>query len=479
MVKETGGIVRLVAVCKLAQKCGIQPAMTLSDALALAPTLKVANYHSAKIKLALAKLANWATCFTPWVAINGVDGLWLDITGCSDIFGSEKALLDRLYQKLTQFKITSRIAAADTPGAAWAISHFTKTTQIPPKDNKTWLNPLPISALRLDPQIVKDLELVGIRYIKDLLKIPRVSLSDAVDQTVLVRLDQALGIIPEPISPRQPAAIFVVRHTYAEPIITVDAVVHTLNQLLPELCAALKKKEQGIREVVLNLFQIDGKTKQITVGTNQKLQEPKLLSILFIERLKLSNFCLTQGTGIEAVTLTATITERLRSVQIVLDNIKPQINNSYGKNHGHSLADLIDRITNRFADCAVVRFTPRQSHIPERSVKISKPILSHSMKHWSMISPRPIHLFTPSILVEAVAMLPESPPILFRWENRTHHVARANGPERIAGEWWYNENWTRDYYQVEDSNGARFWIYREGLYRESVNPTWWLHGLFA
>ena len=76
-------------------------------------------------------------------------------------------------------------------------------------------------------------------------------------------------------------------------------------------------------------------------------------------------------------------------------------------------------------------------------------------------------------------MIPDNPPVLFRWQKRTHRVANASGPERITGEWWRGDSWTRDYYQIEDMAGARFWLYREGLYRDSVDPQWWLHGLFA
>ena len=479
LVNEVGGILRLAAVCAHAQALGLRPTMALTDARALIPTLKVATCSSADTNVALAKLADWATRFTPWVAMDGIDSLWLDITGCSDLFGNETVLLERLRQGLTKFKITAHVAAADTPGAAWAMAHFTTTTRIPPKKTEAYLNPLPISSLRLSLEIVKDLELLGIRCIRDLLKLPRASLSSNFDHKILIRLDQAVGRIPEPISPRRSTPTFFVRHAYAEPIITTNSLTHTLNRLLPKLCQLLKKKERGVRKAILNLFQIDGTVLNISVGTNRKVQEPRLLSILFMERLKSLNLCLTEGNAIEAIHLTAAITERLQPTQSTLKNIKSDVDNNNDANNKHALADLMARLTNRLPDCAVIRFTPHQSHIPERAVEFSTSILPHSSKSWTINSPRPIHLFRPAIPIEVMAMLPDNPPILFKWQNRTHHVARAVGPERITGEWWHNDSWTRDYYQIEDLDGGRFWLYQEKLYRENINPRWWLHGLFA
>ncbi|NWG45440.1 MAG: DNA polymerase Y family protein, partial [Alphaproteobacteria bacterium] len=83
--------------------------------------------------------------------------------------------------------------------------------------------------------------------------------------------------------------------------------------------------------------------------------------------------------------------------------------------------------------------------------------------------------------IEVVAEVPDGPPRIFRWRKVSRRVARAEGPERIAPEWWRQERGlTRDYYALEDETGNRFWVYRAGLYeRESAEPRWFLHGLFA
>jgi len=95
---------------------------------------------------------------------------------------------------------------------------------------------------------------------------------------------------------------------------------------------------------------------------------------------------------------------------------------------------------------------------------------------------RPLYLFDPPLPIETLAEVPEGPPLLFRWRRVQHQVARAEGPERIAPEWWRRgeDSLTRDYYRVEDQAGRRFWLFREGLYgRESNAPRWFIHGLFA
>jgi protein ImuB len=133
-----------------------------------------------------------------------------------------------------------------------------------------------------------------------------------------------------------------------------------------------------------------------------------------------------------------------------------------------------------------------ESHIPERAV-LQAPfaeLLSRSPSatppqfggNVSILPQRPIRLFDHPEQVAVTAEVPEGPPLRFRWRNVTHRVARSEGPERIAPEWWHSAELerTRDYYHVEDDDGHRYWIYREGFYgEETVHPRWFLQGLFA
>ena len=476
LVNEIGGIFRLTAVCQRAQKLGLRPTITLADARALVPVLKIAAENPTSCARALAKLADWATRFTPWVAINGTDGLWLNITGCSSVFGNEIALLERLHQGLVQFNITARVAAADTAGAAWAMARFTNVDRIPPNKNRAWLIPLPVAALRLKAETAKRLEFVGLRCIGDVLALSRTSLTERFGYGLLMRLDQALGTIPESISPRRLIPAFIVQHVSTEPIIATPPLTHILNHLLLQLCQLLKKRGRGVRQATLNLFRFDGTVSRIEISTNRRIQEPEPLAVLFAGHLRSFSCHLKDGDGIEIITLIATVTEQLEPTQSTINIIKKSNDN---ENNRNALSDLADRLTNRLSNSAVVRFSPHPSHVPERAVKASTSNTLQPSASWPTNQPRPLHLFTPPILIEAVAVVPHDPPILFRWQKRTHHIAHATGPERITGEWWHNDSWTRDYYRIEDTEGARFWLYLEKLHHGKIDPRWWLHGLFS
>ena len=110
-----------------------------------------------------------------------------------------------------------------------------------------------------------------------------------------------------------------------------------------------------------------------------------------------------------------------------------------------------------------------------------------SAGEWPLDRPRPIRLLPRPDPVEVAAPIPDDPPILFRWRRVVHRIRHAEGPERIAVEWWRAlgtppdqlDNAMRDYYRVEDEAGRRFWLYRRGLYRPHPTPRWYLHGFFA
>jgi protein ImuB len=481
LVNEIKGTNYLTAVCKHAQDLGIQANMILADARILVPELDIAKDNSAIAAKALCNLANLFTRFTPWVALHGINNLYLDVSGCSDLFGGELNLINRLRSELHKSiypHLTAHIAIADTAGAAWAISHFTDQNRIPPGENKKYLSTLPLAALRLDEAMLQTLQFLGLNCVGDLLKIPRASLAKRFDCRLLSRLDQALGTESEPISPRQPIPISVVQKKFLTPIISMQVLAQVIHELLVELCEFLKRRNRAVRCASLSIFPTNSHSRQIKIETSRKICTPNPLATLFNEHLQRIRLDLRNDEGVEAVKLEATLTERSYSTQGIL-NFRESSYTQTQDDNDHALCDLLDRLTNRLTKHAVIRFAPHQSHVPERAVKFSTSNIKNLNIFWDIQQPRPLHLFNPPIPVEAVAMTPDKPPVLFKWKDQTHRVIRASGPERISGEWWKNDTWTRDYYQVENRNGARFWLYREGLYHDTKRPKWWLHGLFA
>jgi protein ImuB len=188
---------------------------------------------------------------------------------------------------------------------------------------------------------------------------------------------------------------------------------------------------------------------------------------------------LDPGFGFDALRLGVLRAEPLPEEQVSLE----------GKAAGETdVAALVDRLVARFGRERVLRFVAHETHDPRR-IAACVPVASKAgSQPWPAPEPahppaRPLTLFKPPQPIETLSELPDGPPLLFRWRRALHEVARAEGPERIAPEWWRGENCapaTRDYYRIEDALGRRFWIFREGLYEHGHRrPRWFLHGLFA
>jgi protein ImuB len=146
------------------------------------------------------------------------------------------------------------------------------------------------------------------------------------------------------------------------------------------------------------------------------------------------------------------------------------------------LAPLLDVLGNRLGFARLQRPGPRESHLPERAVE-AHPVWSTPRPGPWPAAARPLRLLARPEPVEAETSREDAPPREFRRAGRLHRVARAEGPERIAAEWWRAaapaalDGPERDYWRIEDEAGRRFWLFREAA--ASAAPRWFLHGLFA
>lgn len=474
LTEAAAGTERLAAVSAATAALGLAPGMTVADARALVPELITRPAEPKQAAAALGKLADWALRFTPWASTCGTDGLWLDVSGCAHLFGGEEALLARFKAGLDRRGFHARLAMADTPGAAWAVARFGAGGVVPADGARDALIDLPVAALRLDTVAVAGLERVGLRRIGDIVRQPRAPLATRYGAEVLRRLDQAFGRASEPIAPRRPPAAYQARRVFAEPVADTASIEATLRALLDDLGTDLVKAGRGVRRLALMLFRIDGDVRAVEVGTSRPTRDAAALARLFADKLD----GLEVGEGIEVMQLAASATDPLPDHQTALVDEGAD---------GAALGDLVDRLANRLGSDRVARLGPRESHQPDSAVMRLPPIAPAEPDRatdWPQTPLRPVRLLTPPVPVEAVAMVPDGPPRLFRWRGQAHRVARASGPERIEDEWWREDRPTRDYYRVEDESGARFWLYREGLYRDPAlgadgGPRWYLHGLFA
>ena len=433
---------------------------------------------------ALEALADSCGRYTPWVATDGEAsgsgaGLWLDISGCGHLFGGEGALIDDLRAYLDRLGYTHRLAVAETPGAAWALARFgAKAREAAASGTEAEiLAPLPIAALRVPAATVEGLHRMGLRTVGDLAGVARAPLAARFGAGLLLRLDQALGARSETITPRRPVPVCRARLNFAEPIAHRNGIDAVLDKLLEALCHQLAAAHEGARQVVLGGYRTDGTLAELRVGTGRPVRDPVHLARLFREKLDTFN----PGYGIEVAVLAAEETDRLAPDQAPLDATDGTAD--------ANLDYLLDRLGNRLGADRVMRLERRARHAPEHAaaaVSAAEPPAPGAL-HGGPQAARPLRLLPVPEPIQVMAPVPDRPPVLFRWRQRAYRVARADGPERIAPEWWREdpsrlfsgEMEARDYYRIEDEDGARFWVYREGLYRPDKAVHWYMHGFFA
>lgn len=469
----------LAAVSLEAARLGLYPGQKATDALAIAPKLATAEAEPDADAQALAALVDWCVRFSPAAAADAPDGLFLDIAGVDHLWGGEAQMLADLRARLAANGLRVRCAVADTPGAAWALAHHGPEGAVaPPGGQAALLAPLPPLALRLPPAAAAQIERLGLRNIGQLIDIPRAPLGRRFGQATLERLDQALGRAREALAFRRPPTPWFARLAFAEPISAPEDMVRVAHDACARLCARLEAEGQGARRFELCYHRLDGKALPVAVGLSLAARDPVRLARLFAPKLE----AVDPGFGVEVVTLAAHAVEPISGRQQRLDAQRdPAVEDG--------LAPLVDRLANRLGEDRVWRAVPVQSHVPEQAAGRARPLASRAAAAptWDPEAPRPVRLFRrPEPLDQVLALTPDDPPRRFDWRGRTHVVRRAEGPERIAEEWWRREiegvrvDHVRDYYRVEDAEGARYWLFRVGLYGDpAAPPKWWLHGLFG
>lgn len=457
----------------------------IADARAKIEGLQVRAAVPAADAASLARLAWWATRYTPavapWGEANGADGLFLDITGAAHLFGGEERLIDDLARRLADFGVPSRLAIADTPGAAWALSHFHASANIvlPSGDEAKALATLPIEALRLSPDTSTTLRRLGFKRIGAVTDKPRAPFAARFSAELLLRLDQALGRAPEPLAFIAPPPAYHTLRQLLEPISLQDDIVTAAARLMEDdIAPALLDDGVGARVLRLALYRTDGEVAMVDIELVAPTRSPQHVTRLLALKLERIIDTIDAGFGFEALGLTVTAFERLELQQAELTNERP----SAGKAEGEPA--LIDSLRQRLGLRNVRRLRAVESHMPERAEAPCS--AQEDVSAWPVPDagrPRPVLLLgRAEPAQEVIALVPEGPPRRFRWRGAIHNVVRAQGPERIASEWWRHRKRqpTRDYYLVEAESGQRFWLYREGLYgRETSEPRWYVHGVFA
>ncbi|MBB3472242.1 hypothetical protein [Sphingomonas sp. BK345] len=496
-VQKVGSRVEIAAASAAARAIGVEPGMALTQVRAATPEIVVRDADPEGDQRALHRLAvALARRWTPVVAIEDSQSLLLDLTGVAHLHGGESRLARRLVRLLARLGITARVAIADTAGAAWACAHHAEPEQggvtiLPPGATLDALAPLPVASLRVDERALELLRRLGVDTVGQLAALPRAPLARRFGTALAQRLDQASGRAPEPLAPVVPPVAITVEQRFAEPLLTAEPIAHWIGQLVDRLAAELARAGRGARQLLLAATRVDAAVQTLRVGFARPTRARDHLRRLLLRRVER----IDPGFGIEALTL---------HVQRA-DPLAPEyLDGDLAEGERPDLAPLVDAIVNRIGAARLWRARAVESDVPERSVAGAAPLDpperaaptlrrddvrrldTRDADHpWHPRWPRPTRLLRrPEPLDHVLAELPDQPPKRFTWRGESHVVVCGDGPERIAGEWWRRRgerDAVRDYYQVEDEAGRRYWLFRRGDGERGATGdlTWYMHGTFG
>ena len=461
-----------------ARRAGLRVGMPAAKAQAVVPGLIVREADPAADAKTLDRLALWALQrYAPIVAADAPDGLVIDATGAAHLHGGEDAMLKGMVERLAALGFAARAAIADSWGAAHAFARTgaRAVLVVPPGESSTAILDLPIAALRLPKNMVEDLSVLGFERIGELAAKPRAPLALRFGPELGRRLDLALGRLGEPIDPVRPPALIEARRVFTEPIGAAETIARATGKLVTQLCEMLEAKGLGARRLDLLFYRVDNRIEAIRIGTALPVRDATRLTRLLCDKIE----TVDPGFGIEIMRLAATLAEPLAPKQMI---------SSLTEEPEADVSGLIDTLANRVGEQHLYRFAPVASDVPERSVQRIAPAAPNTGETWPDLWPnywpRPSRLLPVPEPIETVALLPDHPPVTFTWRGVRRHVKRADGPERVFGEWWKRDAELfalRDYFRIEDEAGERFWIYRAGNGQDATTGVhrWFLHGIFG
>jgi protein ImuB len=510
LIERSKNAQRLVGLTPLAAQQGLRLGLSLADARALLPDLQTAMAEPREAAARLQKCAYWLQRYTPWVGHDPPSdsdvkdyGLLLDVSGCAHLFGGERALLADMQARFLKRGITAHAAMAGTVGAAWGLVRFGATAKqawrqiiVPEGQEGEAVLPLPPAALRLSGGHIDLCQRLGLATIGDLAGFARRELTRRFGPAPVLRLEQALGQAGESLNPCLPPPRFLVRHNLAHGVTQMQALAQLIADLCTRLAVQLQKASHGAQRLDLALTRSDNAVLALSLPLAHPCADGAHMARLFEERLSRLARGVDAGYGFEHLSLAASRTAPIVQPQETMGAFEDSPRSQRRAAPIAALGGLYDRLVSRLGAQVVVRPVPHASYIPERAVKLV-PVLTPEQgasdkQELSASLPdpatRPLFMLSAPEPIEVIAEIPEGAPYRFRWRRVRHEITAAYGPERISPEWWagltgdtpaHHNRQTRDYYRLEDTQGHRFWVYRDGLYeRETTQPRWFMHGVF-
>lgn len=475
VVEKTKGAMRLAALSEAARRAGLSVGLSLSDARVRVPDLWVEEGDRAADQALLIAVAEKCSRFSPVVMLDEPDGLLLDITGCDHLFGGEVALRQSVSDFFSRAGLNARIVIAGAPDSARALARFGSVAIVPPGSEGEAVRPLPVAALGLPEVDRVAIVRAGLKTIGSLADRPAALLVARFGEEAGVRLQRLLGAAPAPLTPFRVTPRLWLDRRFPEPLVSSDVVQSVLIELACDACAELSARREGGRVFEFSFYRSDGAIRRLVAESSRPSRDPSVLVRLFREKIETLADPLDPGFGFDLIRLSVLHAEPLSSAQSDLD--------------GHAMnaefvTNLADRLSARFGVERVSRFESVNTHDPSRVSRLVPAASEGDVNAWAVPASgepplRPLHMFpSPQPIDVSLVEVPDGPPKRFKWRRKQHDIVHAEGPETIAGEWWRgSDKQSRDYYRVEDVEGFRFWLFREGGYGDS--PRWFVHGLFA
>ena len=519
VVQDTGKTQVISSLSVSAEGWGLSHGQPLRDALAMYPDLITRLQNRQLEARFLASLRRWASKFSPWVTEEIPNALVIDLTGCAHLFGGELGVIQQVELDCLNLGLSVHIGMADTKGAAWALARYAgqplglsrtgdaidqeaPATRSRAVKRRNWerggqpprlqssqggfariaapgftqqaLAPLPVAALRLEDHVITSLNRLGLRRVENLMDQPRAAIARRFGKGTIYRMDQALGVAPEPISPAKQSLHLACRLTLPEPIGLIEDMLAALDKLLPRLAASLTAKGRGVRRLRLEAYRTDQTMQSVEVGLARPSADMALIRQLLVIKLE----DIKVEFGIDVLRVVAAQTEPIYAHQHK-GKIKAGPAVAARLSQNAELDDLIGKLGARIGLEAITRLHPGDSHIPEKASQVLAAAWSMPQMDWPIVlRARPLIYFQPEPIV--AAEVPKV-PLHFKWRGQSHELQSAQGPERIAPEWWLAERaWrsgTRDYWRVVTKSGDRLWLYF--AHGGAISGGWFCHGRFA
>lgn len=469
----------IYALEERAQEQGLYKGQPLANARAIVQPLSIVPTDEKADAALLESIADWCDRFTPLVGLDMPDGLLLDITGVAHLFGGEKTMLAIIIDQIRKQGFAVQGAIAGTSLAARALARYMPDRIVPLGGEAQAVATLPIIALDCDTKTLRALQHAGLMTVGMVASRLHSELSERLGTRFVSRLKVMLGAEEKPLNPHRTLPDFMAEQRFAEPIFVQEVITDCLLNLARHLSVILEREGRGVRILEAVFFRADGKVLRVDVRVGESSRDPEILLQLLQPRLDALADPLDLDFGIDLIRLQALLTEEEKPTTTSFDS---------NENAHRQVAFLVDRLSARFGEHRVQCFMPQQTHIPEAQA-IAVPAQdrvgrqSWVLKRGPMDPPRrPLRLLEkPEIICVPLSEVPDGPPVRFRWRRTEFQVTHAEGPERIAMEWWEKEEGlSRDYFRVETKDGQRFWLYRDGFYKsDGSTPRWYLQGLFA